>query len=99
MLKDDLFSRKRKELTLIEFQGCTKKRLRNILLCISEAVTNVIKHADHGIMKVRQIDNRSRRDLREVVKIMPLRIEKWDSSLAGGALPKVSYSGIQIRLK
>lgn len=41
----------------LEKQGCSQQHLAHIVLSISEAVTNAIKHAGYGIMQIRALDH------------------------------------------
>jgi len=41
----------------LEKRGCSQQHLAHIVLCISEMVTNVIKHAGYGIMQIRALNH------------------------------------------
>lgn len=41
----------------LEKQGCSQQHLAHIVLSISEAVTNAIKHAGYGLMQIRALDH------------------------------------------
>ena len=41
----------------LEKQGCSQQHLAHIVLSISEAVTNTIKHAGYGIMQIRALNH------------------------------------------
>jgi len=42
---------------VLEQEKYSPERINHAMLCVSEAATNVIKHANYGIMQIRKIDN------------------------------------------